>query len=69
MAGPINNYLKLREPSKIGKMLIPPKIVNAVSTKSTAAIFFLSLPSAPVCFYLVIPKHDTFCTDNNLRPI
>ncbi len=30
--------------SKIGKMLIPPKIVNAVSTKSTAAIFSLSLP-------------------------
>ncbi len=33
-------------------MLNRPKIVNAISTKSTAAIFSLSLPSAPFDFYL-----------------
>ncbi len=41
----------------IWKMLNWPKIVNAISTKIIIAIFFLNLPFALICFYLMIPKH------------
>jgi hypothetical protein len=38
-------------------MLKQPKIVNAGSRESIAAIFSLGLLFAPFVFYIVVPKH------------
>ncbi len=39
------------------KALNRPNEMNAVSTKSTAAIFSSGLPICPVYFHLVMPRH------------